>query len=83
MRVILGVREGKAVPAPLMSPICSICRYHNQVIPSFMTYHRVCNKNNMTGDISGAGTAFPSRTPKITLIKNQSQKRKYSVQLIG
>jgi len=25
-----------------------------------MTYHRIFNMNNMTGDTSGAGTAYPS-----------------------
>jgi hypothetical protein len=29
--------------------ICSVCRYHNQVLSSFMTYQLVCNKNNTTG----------------------------------
>ena len=27
---------------------------------SFMTYHQVCNKSNMTGATSGEGTAYPS-----------------------
>ena len=28
--------------------IYSVCRNHNLVISSFMTYHRVCNKSNRT-----------------------------------
>ena len=33
---------------------CSICRNHNLALSSFMTYHRVCSKSNMTGATSGA-----------------------------
>jgi hypothetical protein len=33
---------------------CSICRNHNLELSSFMTYHRVCSKSNMTGATSGA-----------------------------
>jgi hypothetical protein len=40
--------------------ICSICRNHNPVLPSFITYHRCCNKSNRTGETSGAGTAYRS-----------------------
>ena len=31
-----------------------------------MTYHKVCNKSNMTGATSGAGIAYPSRATKFT-----------------
>ena len=31
----------------------------NQVLSSFMTYHRVCNKSNTTGATCGAGTTYP------------------------
>jgi hypothetical protein len=34
-----------------------ICRTHNTVFSSFMTYHLVLSKSNMTGATSGAGTA--------------------------
>jgi hypothetical protein len=44
--------------------ICSICRNHNPVLSSFMTYHRVCNKSNTTGTTCGTGTAYPSRAPE-------------------
>ena len=30
------------------------------VLSSFMTHHRVCNKSNTNGVISGVGTAYPS-----------------------
>ena len=36
------------------------------VLSSFMTYHRVCNKINMTGVTSVAGTAYPSGAPEFT-----------------
>jgi hypothetical protein len=39
--------------------IGSVCRNHNPVLSSFMTYHRVCKKNNTTGATCGAGTAYP------------------------
>jgi len=38
---------------------CSVCRNHNPVLSSFMTYHPVCNKSNRTGATLGAGTAHP------------------------
>ena len=38
--------------------ICSTCRNHNHVLSAFVTYHRVCNKCNMTGATCGAGTAY-------------------------
>ena len=41
--------------------ICSVCRNHNYILVSFMTYHRVCNKSNYTTcGTSGAGTAYLS-----------------------
>ena len=44
------------------------CRNHNPLLSSFMTYHRVCNKSNTTGETCGAGTDYPSVAPEITLI---------------
>jgi hypothetical protein len=40
--------------------ICCICRYHNSVLSSFVTVHRVCNTSNTTGATCGAETAYPS-----------------------
>ena len=48
--------------------ICYICRNHNPVISSFMSYYSICNKSNTTDASSGAGTAFPSGAPKLTTI---------------
>ena len=45
--------------------ICFICHNHNPVLPSLMTYHRVCYKSNMTVATCGAGTANPSRAPLV------------------
>jgi hypothetical protein len=36
------------------------------VVSSFMIYHRVCNRTNMTGITCGAGTEYPSRATEIT-----------------
>jgi hypothetical protein len=36
--------------------MCPVCRYHNPVFTSFMTYHCVCNHSNTTCATSGAGT---------------------------
>ena len=36
------------------------------VLSSFMTYHRVCNQSNTTGDNSRAGSAYPSETTEFT-----------------
>ena len=38
----------------------SLCRFLNPVLYSFMTYHWVCNKSNLTGATRGEGTAHPS-----------------------
>ena len=46
--------------------ICSTCHTHLPVLSSFMTYHRVSNKINMTGATSGAGTQYPSGAPEFT-----------------
>jgi hypothetical protein len=43
--------------------ICSACCNHNPILSSFMTYHRVCDKSNMTGATYGAWTAYPSCAP--------------------
>ena len=32
----------------------------------FMTYNRVCNKNNTAGATYGVGSAYPSETPEFT-----------------
>jgi hypothetical protein len=42
------------------------------VLSSFIAYHRVCNKNDMTGDTSGAGTADPFRAPKFNAFRHTS-----------
>jgi len=44
--------------------ICAVCRNHNPVVSSFMTYQWVCNKSNMTGATCGPGTAHPSEKPE-------------------
>ena len=46
-----------------MTKTYSVCRNHNPIISSFMTYHRVCNKSNKTGATHWAGTAYPSAHP--------------------
>ena len=43
----------------MLTCICSVCRNHNPVLSSFMTYYRVCKKRNTTGVTCGAGTAYP------------------------
>ena len=48
------------------SRICSICRNHNLVLSSLITYHWICNKSNTTGAACGAGTAYPSPTHEFT-----------------
>ena len=44
----------------IITNVTGICS-HNPVLSSFVTYHRVCNKDNTTGTTSGAGIAYPSR----------------------
>ena len=44
----------------------SVCRIHNPVLSSFMTYHRICNKSNTTDATSGAGTVHSSGAPNFT-----------------
>ena len=45
---------------------CHILTKHFPVLSSFISYHRVCNQNNTTGEISGAGAIFPSGAPDFT-----------------
>ena len=40
--------------------IYSVCRNHNPVLSSIMTFQRVCNKTNTTCDKCGAGITYPS-----------------------
>jgi len=40
--------------------------FHNPVLSSFMTYHRVGNESNTTGVTYGAGTAYPSASTEFT-----------------
>jgi hypothetical protein len=57
--------------------ICSVCRNHNPVLSSCMTYHRMCSKSNMTGTTCGTtnpsgahqftrGTTYPSGAHQFT-----------------
>ena len=41
--------------------ICSVCRNHNPVLSSYMTYHQDSNKSNMMGATCGARIYYPSR----------------------
>jgi hypothetical protein len=60
------------------SHVCSVCRTHNHVSSSLVTYHMVCDKSNMTGATSGTGTVYllnyQSTTPVFTvyLLNDQS-----------
>ena len=46
-----------------LSRVCSACHNHNPVLSLFMIYHPFCNKSNMMGTTSGAGTVCPSKIP--------------------
>jgi hypothetical protein len=54
------------VLCPNWPRVCSVCRNHNPVLSSFMTYHQVCNKSNATDVICGAGTVYPFGVPEVT-----------------
>ena len=47
-----------AAEKDLLQCSCSVCRIHNTVIASFLTYYRVYNKSNTTSGTSGAGTDY-------------------------
>jgi len=47
--------------------ICSVCNY-TPVMYSFMTYHQIFNKNDMTDATSGAETVYSSEEPGIAPI---------------
>jgi len=38
--------------------ICSVCGNHNQVLYSFLTYHRACNECKTMGATCGPGTVY-------------------------
>ena len=44
----------------------SLCRYHNQTLYSFVTYHRISTTSNTTGVTCGTRTAFYSGTREFT-----------------
>ena len=46
--------------------ICYVSHKHNPILSSFMSYSRICNKSNMAGVTSGAGTASPSEALAFT-----------------
>jgi hypothetical protein len=46
------------------SRICSVCRNHDPVLSSFMTYHWLWYKSNTTGATRGTETAYPFGTPE-------------------
>jgi len=41
-----------------------VCRNHDPVLSSFMTYHWVWYQSNTTGATRGTGTAYPFGTPE-------------------
>ena len=45
--------------------ICSVCRNHNPVLSSFMTYQQVCYKSKTTRATCDAGTTHSSRTSQV------------------
>jgi hypothetical protein len=55
-----AIKEKLATKGKFVVTVFAIFRY------SFMTYHRVCNKNNMTNAACDAGTAYPSGKPEFT-----------------
>ena len=50
----------------LVVEVYLICRNHNPVYSTFMTYHRICNKSNTADTTCGTGTAYPSGAPEFT-----------------
>ena len=48
--------------------ICSVCRNHNPVLSSFMTYPRVYNKINTMGVKCGSRATYPSGVPECLVV---------------
>ena len=48
--------------------ICSVCRKHNPVFSSFMTYHFICQRSNTTGATNGARTDHPWLLVALSLV---------------
>ena len=46
--------------------ICPVCRNHDPVFSSFMTYHRIGKKSNTKSTTCGAGTGNPSKAHEFT-----------------
>ena len=71
VRCFLRIIRGKN-PTNMLWNICVTndhgyvpnCRKHLPVLSSLMTYHRVCNQNNLTGATSGSTSADPSGAPE-------------------
>ena len=62
---IYSKRDNSNTVMEYMCHKCSACK-HFSVLSPFMTYHRIYNKINTTGTISGAGTAYHSGAPEFT-----------------
>ena len=45
-----------------------ISKKQSEPFSSFMTRHRICNKNSTTTATCGAGIAYPSRAPEFTSV---------------
>ena len=52
---------------PKWPRICFACRRHNQNLSSYMTYHQVRRKSNVTGVTFWPWTAYSSRAPQFVL----------------
>ena len=63
---ILTVTEYLYHKWPQTCWICSVYRHHNLIISSLMTYHRPCNRSNMTGATCRAEIAYSPRVPEFT-----------------
>jgi len=65
MSFVLELKK-KMANKKLCSVLNSVCRNHNPVIYSFITFQRICEKSNTMGATCGARSAHPSGAPEFT-----------------
>ena len=66
--LLLNVQYIKQISTFLIKPKSCQLPVPGMRITSFMTCHHVCNKSNLTGITSQAGTAYPSEAHDFILV---------------
>ena len=58
-------QQRQGIPVLQRPRVCSVCRNHNSLLSSFMTYYRVCSWSSRTGVISKIGYYLSFRSTTV------------------